>query len=48
MEKRLRCLVGMHAWRRKMTEDDQPSRACAHCGVEDVSGEGRRPGVPEI
>lgn len=48
MEKRLRCLLGMHKWERKLTEDNQPYRACVHCGAEDVGGEGRRPGVPEI
>lgn len=48
MAKRLRCLIGMHEWRRRMTEDNQPYRACAHCGVEDVRGDGRSPGLPEI
>jgi len=48
MGKRLRCLLGMHTWKRKLTEDNQPYRACVHCGAEDTGGEGRRPGLPEI
>lgn len=48
MGKRLRCRLGMHTWQRKLTEDNQPYRACVHCGAEDTRGEGRRPGVPEI
>ena len=45
MAKRLRCRLGMHAWTAKRTADNQPYRACAHCGAEDVRGEGRRGGA---
>lgn len=48
MGKRLRCRLGMHTWTQKHTEDNRPYRACVHCGVEDVRGEGRRPGLPEV
>jgi hypothetical protein len=48
MGKRLRCLLGMHTWKRKLTEDNQPYRACVQCGAEDVGSEGRRPGLREI
>jgi hypothetical protein len=48
MAKRLKCLLGRHTWKRKMTDDNQPYRACVHCGTEDVRGEGRQGGMPEI
>jgi hypothetical protein len=48
MGKRLRCRLARHEWVQKRTDDNQPYRACLHCGTEDVRGEGRRPGLPEI
>ena len=48
MGKRLRCRLGIHAWTQRKTKDNQPYRACIHCGTEDVRGEGRRGGVTEI
>jgi hypothetical protein len=48
MGKRLRCRLGMHTWTQKHTEDNRPYRACLHCGAEDIRGEGRRPGLPEV
>ena len=48
MGKRLRCRLGMHTWTQKHTEDNRPYRVCLHCGAEDIRGEGRRPGLPEV
>ena len=49
MGKQLRCLLGWHKWKRRTTEDNKPYRACVHCGVEDVSGDGFGPdGIPSI
>jgi hypothetical protein len=33
----------MHTWTQKNTEDNRPYRACVHCGVEDVRGDGSVP-----
>ena len=43
MAARLSCRVGRHAWERKVNDEGQPYKECAHCGkcAEQQSGVGR-------
>lgn len=38
MTKKLRCLLGMHPWRKKHNEAGQMYRECPACGKQDDPG----------
>lgn len=46
--KPIRCRLGRHGWVTKYTADNEPYRICERCGAEDVWGEGRARGLPEV
>jgi hypothetical protein len=45
MERRLRCILGLHKWRTVRNEDGEPYRACELCPAEaDAISIGGNPG----